>query len=139
MSGAIHSGVQEVNLSDFENGPKNVLLQEPKTQSTLPYGCDLCNIKATSLKLLQRHLEGKKHLSRIERFGKTFECDICQVTANSQHQLDLHLKSSKHKTRVARKERMEIMALSNSKGTWIILFGVICIFLNLLILFKMVL
>lgn len=44
----------------------------------------------------------------------------------------------RHREQVARKERLEFMSLSYTKGTWIIIFGVLCVFLNLLILFKMI-
>lgn len=58
------------------------------------------------------------------------------------HDLELNCVRSagmRHRQQLARKERMEFMSLSYTKGTWIIIFGVLCIFLNLLILFKMIL
>lgn len=116
--------------------------------------CSLCKISATSSKVLQRHYEGRKHKMRVERDGKTFDCELCQITANSQKQLDNHLKSkiflngsftkiknlilgSRHKYNQEKKDLGEHAKLNGNKGVWIILLGMVCIFVNFLILFKM--
>ncbi|ERL92246.1 zinc finger protein 385D [Dendroctonus ponderosae] len=99
--------------------------------------CEICNIRVTSTKILQRHLEGRKHKSRAERRGKSFHCDLCEVTANSEIQLNIHLSSSKHKSRVAREEYKEFFDVSSySKSMYVLLFAVFCIILNLIILVK---
>jgi hypothetical protein len=55
--------------------------------------CELCNVKVTSTKILQRHLEGRRHKMKAERKGKTFICELCDVVANSEIQLNIHLNS----------------------------------------------
>ncbi|XP_050308418.1 zinc finger protein 385B-like [Anthonomus grandis grandis] len=99
--------------------------------------CEICNIKVTSSKILQRHLEGRKHKSRAERQGKTFYCDICDVTANSEIQLNIHLTSSKHKTKVAKEECKVFLDMSSySTSLYIFIFALFCIVVNLIILVK---
>jgi len=99
--------------------------------------CDICNIRVTSAKILQRHLEGRKHISRSQRRGKIFHCDICDVTANSEIQLNIHLTSSRHKSRVAREEYKEFTDVSSySISIYALLFCIFCIALNLVILVK---
>ncbi|KAL1513289.1 hypothetical protein ABEB36_002714 [Hypothenemus hampei] len=158
MSGDIHSGVQDVKehqtlIEDtpeyFKNDdtfkkeifPKSTALNSQiSTFSNTSDGalfCDICNIRVTSAKILQRHMDGRKHKSRAERRGKTFHCDVCEVTANSEIQLNIHLSSSKHKSRVAREEYKEFFDVSAySKGIYVLLFGVFCIILNLILLIK---
>ncbi|KAF7272664.1 uncharacterized protein LOC143192328 [Rhynchophorus ferrugineus] len=158
MSGDIHSGVQEVTQSPNETTKKfDDLTKEDdiedllktghfSTISTLANGnacsevslcCEICNIKVTSAKILQRHLEGRRHKSKAERKGKTFHCDLCDVTANSEIQLNIHLSSSRHKSRVAREEYKEFTSMSSySTSFYILLFCIFCIGLNLVILVK---
>lgn len=57
------------------------------------YSCEMCNIQVTGAKVLQRHMDGKKHKLRTERQGKTFNCELCNVVCNSESQLESHLKS----------------------------------------------
>lgn len=107
----------------------------------------------TSYNVLKRHLEGRRHIMRAGREGKTFECELCKLTANSQSQLDAHMKSKvfscqynkvqififlgvKHRNRVFKKEHGYD---PSNKGLWVILFCVGCIFLNFLLLFKLML
>ncbi|XP_030750871.1 zinc finger protein 385D-like [Sitophilus oryzae] len=158
MSGDIHSGVQDVILSEqneLENQhdltkSDNIeeLLKTGKysTISTIGNGnsaselslcCDICNIRVTSAKILQRHLEGRRHKSRAERDGKTFHCELCDVTANSEIQLNIHMSSSRHKSRIAREEYKEFTSLSSySTSFYILLFCIFCIGLNVVILVK---
>jgi len=152
---AVHSGIQDViessNLPEQEpeDLKKDVALgttqlttfnTQISTISNTSDGalfCDICNIRVTSGKILQRHLEGRKHKSRAERRGKIFHCDICDVTANSEIQLNIHLASSKHRVRVAREEYKEFFDMSAySKSMYVLFFAVFCIILNLIILVK---
>ncbi|KAK9870609.1 hypothetical protein WA026_008171 [Henosepilachna vigintioctopunctata] len=99
--------------------------------------CHLCNIKVTSSKILKRHLEGKKHRIREAKNGREFFCDVCEVRANSEIQLDIHLKSSRHRGNVMKKDSSEFTALSTgTKGIWLIIICLLCIFVNLLLLFR---
>nr|XP_008194235.1 PREDICTED: zinc finger protein 385B-like isoform X2 [Tribolium castaneum] len=76
-----HNSIEEVQLNEKneENSDKNAL------------SCELCNVKVTSVKILQRHLEGRRHKMKEERQGKTFVCELCDVVANSEIQLNIHL------------------------------------------------
>lgn len=69
-----------------------------------------------------RNTSQKYTFSIIGTFSKAFFCFL----------------GIRHKEQVARKERLDFMSLSYTKGTWIIIFGALCVFLNLLILFKMI-
>ncbi|XP_066245188.1 zinc finger protein 385B-like [Euwallacea similis] len=144
----MHSGIQDVP-EGFMDVPEEPVLKKGldhglntqiSTVSNTSDGalfCDICNIRVTSTKILQRHLEGRKHKSRAERRGKTFHCDICDVTANSEIQLNIHLSSTKHKSRVAREEYKEFFDVSAySKSMYVLMFAVFCIILNLIILVK---
>ncbi|KAG5889075.1 hypothetical protein JTB14_004919 [Gonioctena quinquepunctata] len=101
-----------------------------------PLGCEICDIKVTSSRILQRHLDGRKHKMREERQGKVFKCDLCDITANSEIQLDIHLKSSRHRSKVERKEYTEFINTPSNKGIWILVFCAFCIFINLILLFN---
>ncbi|KAB0798712.1 hypothetical protein PPYR_09705 [Photinus pyralis] len=101
------------------------------------YTCDICKINTTSHKVLLRHYEGRKHKVRVERAGKIFNCDLCQVNANSQKQLDNHLKSSRHKYQLEKKDLIENLKLNGNRGVWVILFGIGCVFVNFLLIFKL--
>ncbi|XP_022905954.2 zinc finger protein 385D-like [Onthophagus taurus] len=129
MSGELRNSIEEVHFDP--NIPEH--LDDPFQLQKKVYVCQLCNVQVTSSNVLKRHNEGRKHRMRVERQGKTFKCDLCDISANSQSQLDAHLKSSKHKAKLIRRENANQMM---NKGIWIILFGVVVIFLNLLLLFK---
>ncbi|XP_044266550.1 zinc finger protein 385D-like [Tribolium madens] len=128
MSVEFHNSIEEVQLTENneENADKNVL------------SCELCNVKVTSAKILQRHLEGRRHKMKEERKGKTFVCELCDVVANSEIQLNIHLNSIKHKNKLMKKENNFISASTGTAGLWILFFCVICIFINLLLLFKVI-
>ncbi|CAG9768735.1 unnamed protein product [Ceutorhynchus assimilis] len=99
--------------------------------------CDICNIKVSGSKIFQKHLEGKRHKSKVDRLGKTFNCNICDVTANSEIQLNIHLSSSKHKSRVEKEEIKELFdGSSYSNSVYVIFFAVLCIVINLILLFR---
>ncbi|KAJ8983680.1 hypothetical protein NQ317_003468 [Molorchus minor] len=138
MSGEIHSGIQNVIIPD--SGNEDEELEDNEVIKKPPLSCDVCSIKVTSMKIMQRHLDGRKHKARVERLGKTFTCDLCEITANSETQLNVHLSSSKHKAKLLRKEHADFTDISaNRKGLWILMFCLFCLFLNLFLLFKMVL
>ncbi|KYB27334.1 zinc finger protein 346 [Tribolium castaneum] len=122
-----HNSIEEVQLNEKneENSDKNAL------------SCELCNVKVTSVKILQRHLEGRRHKMKEERQGKTFVCELCDVVANSEIQLNIHLNSIKHKNKLMKKENF-ISDATGTAGLWILLFCVVCIFINLLLLFKVI-
>ncbi|CAH1183160.1 unnamed protein product [Phaedon cochleariae] len=96
MSGEIqHTRVEDVFNFPERNESGNLkriklTVEEPKKTQL---GCDICKISVTSPKILQRHLEGKRHKIRAERDGKIFRCELCNVTANSETQLSIHLNS----------------------------------------------
>ncbi|XP_017771356.1 PREDICTED: zinc finger protein 346-like [Nicrophorus vespilloides] len=138
MSGEIRNPIEEIH---FEPDGLHVTQEKENVNKLIDlkrkvYTCDLCGIKVTSNNVLRRHIEGRKHLMRVEREGKTFECQLCEIIANSQTQLDAHLRSSKHKNRLYKKEHANEMM---HKGVWLIIFCVACIFLNFLLLFKVIL
>ncbi|CAH1368655.1 unnamed protein product [Tenebrio molitor] len=130
MSGEVHNSVDDVKLRENpvgEDGDKDSL------------SCELCNVKVTSTKILQRHLEGRRHKMKAERKGKTFICELCDVVANSEIQLNIHLNSIKHKNKLMKKEQNEFTTVpSGAAGLWILLFCVVCIFINLLLLFRVI-
>ncbi|XP_065163691.1 uncharacterized protein [Atheta coriaria] len=132
------SNLQEVHLPS--DGVTPLTIDDESQQPDMPIkksiGCDLCGIRVTSYNVLKRHLEGRRHIMRAGREGKTFECELCKLTANSQSQLDAHMKSVKHRNRVFKKEHGYD---PSNKGLWVILFCVGCIFLNFLLLFKLML
>ncbi|KAK9696170.1 hypothetical protein QE152_g32073 [Popillia japonica] len=129
MSGEIRDAIEEITIESECTNNNDGHFQSMKKIFT----CELCNVQVTSNNVLRRHKEGRKHILRVERQGKTFQCDLCNIVANSQSQLDAHLKSSKHNARLIKKENANQMM---KKGVWIIIFGIICIFVNLLLLFK---
>lgn len=123
------------------------------------YSCDLCSIQVTSINVLRRHKEGRKHLMRMERQGKTFSCELCEITANSQSQLDAHLRSkklqtydiqilmhctiinlfsfilltgSKHKARLTKRDH----PFRLNRGACILIFCCFCIIINFILLYK---
>ncbi|KAJ3654114.1 hypothetical protein Zmor_013327 [Zophobas morio] len=131
MSGEFHKSVEDVEL------PPETKVEEDVHSDSLC--CDLCNVKVTSAKILQRHLEGRRHKMKAERKGKTFICEMCDVVANSEIQLNIHLNSIKHKNKLVKKEQSEFTSTATSRaGLWILLFCVVCIFINLLLLFKVI-
>nr|XP_023018985.1 zinc finger protein 385A-like [Leptinotarsa decemlineata] len=95
MSGEIASRVEDVfNFSGKSDNPENTEKSKIEdTNQSKVLSCEICKIKVTSSRILQRHLEGRKHKLRAERQGKIFKCDLCDITANSEIQLDIHLKS----------------------------------------------
>ncbi|XP_044751373.1 zinc finger protein 385A-like [Coccinella septempunctata] len=133
MSGDLHTAIQEITteFKSFEN------LEDNDQQCGSGLECQLCNIKVTSMKILERHLKGKKHRIREAKNGREFFCDICDVRANSEIQLDIHLKSSRHKGNIMKKESSEFTSVSaGTKGIWLIVICLLCLFLNLLLLFR---
>ncbi|XP_018574435.1 zinc finger protein 385B-like [Anoplophora glabripennis] len=142
MSGEIHSGVQDVSVinNDSNNNKDDEDDKSSEAIKKVPLCCELCNIKVTSGKILQRHLDGRRHKMRMERRGKCFRCDLCDLTANSETQLNIHLNSSRHKAKLQKKEYSEFTDITTSvKGIWILIFCIVCIFLNLFLLFKLIL
>ncbi|KAL3281270.1 hypothetical protein HHI36_004483 [Cryptolaemus montrouzieri] len=127
MSQALHSAVQDIEETKKTESEESVYEQKLE--------CQLCNIKVTSSRILERHLEGKKHRVREAKNGREFFCEVCDVRANSEIQLEIHLKSSRHKGNMLKKEATEFASLSSGTiGIWLIIFCLLCIFLNLLIL-----
>ncbi|KAJ8918487.1 hypothetical protein NQ315_008184, partial [Exocentrus adspersus] len=146
MSGEIHNRIEVVSIknNDDDNTNKTIIDEGGKSATcedgyNYPLCCTICNIKVTSTKILQRHLEGRKHKMRVERKGKSFVCELCDLTANSETQLNIHLSSSRHRAKLQRKEYNEFTAIATSlKGAWIIIVCLICLFLNLFLLFKLI-
>ncbi|XP_060516809.1 uncharacterized protein LOC132696164 [Cylas formicarius] len=142
MSGDIHSGVEEVFVNPEKRETHEFVdkindVEKSASTNVTSLCCEVCDIKVTSAKILQKHLEGRRHRSRVERVGKTFYCDICEIRANSDVQLKIHLTSSKHRSRVARKENKEFTDLSSSPvGIYVMLFCAFCFFINFVILVK---
>ncbi|RZC35856.1 zinc finger protein 385B-like, partial [Asbolus verrucosus] len=113
MSGEFHNSIEDVKL------PENVAEETDKNNLS----CELCNVKVTSAKILQRHLEGRRHKMKAERKGKTFICEMCDVVANSEIQLNIHLNSIKHKNKLSKKEQSDFSTIStNTAGIWILVF-----------------
>ncbi|KAJ8954545.1 hypothetical protein NQ318_000779 [Aromia moschata] len=90
-----NSGVQDVDITLTNNNRLygNEDIQSSDVTKKTPLSCEICNIKVTSTKILQRHLDGRKHKIRMERRGKSFTCELCEITANSETQLNIHLNS----------------------------------------------
>ncbi|CAH0557793.1 unnamed protein product [Brassicogethes aeneus] len=95
-----YSGVEELSNSEENNNnnydENNTFAEEFQDEfgeQTTHLCCEICNIKVTSAKILQRHLYGRKHKMRSERKGKSYYCDLCDLTANSETQLNIHMSS----------------------------------------------
>ncbi|VEN34976.1 unnamed protein product [Callosobruchus maculatus] len=93
--------------------------------------CSLCNVTVTSERILQRHIEGRKHKMRAQRIGKTFICEICNIHANSEIQLKIHLEGNKHRSKL--QENVCWIDVPRCRETWIIVLWVVFVFINLLI------
>ncbi|GJQ70110.1 hypothetical protein Trydic_g22581 [Trypoxylus dichotomus] len=105
MSGEIRNAVEEITIEPECSSKNDGHFQSIKKL----FICELCNVQVTSNNVLRRHKEGRRHIMRAERQGKTFQCDLCKIVANSQSQLDAHLRSSKHNARLIKKENASQM------------------------------
>ena len=61
------------------------------------FSCDLCQVEAINKTVLDEHLEGNKHKSKVARtFENTF-CEVCNKDFKHPKCLERHLKGSRHR------------------------------------------
>jgi len=64
-----------------------------------PFTCDLCKVVCTSQETLDYHLQGKRHLHKIELQLNTTYCPLCDIRATNAHGFAMHVRGSKHTKR----------------------------------------
>lgn len=57
-------GRKRVKTADTPRGS----LKPQKPKSVVPFICDLCNVRCDTKEVFDRHLSGKKHISKLKRF-----------------------------------------------------------------------
>ena len=57
--------------------------------------CEVCNVKATNLEMMQMHILTKKHQHRSKNNGLVpdlgYNCEVCNVSCSCQDALEQHM------------------------------------------------
>lgn len=77
---------------------------EPKSSS---FACEICNITCPSQENLSMHLDGKKHLSKVNKpetteasLENSMKCELCDVVVVGEIPFTAHVRGKKHMSKV---------------------------------------